>query len=80
MIILYFADIFGRPGRKAVQACIGDLKATYTPDFIIGNVENLAGGRGVNRRTLEELNELGFSAYTSGNHIWDNRSLSAHRP
>ncbi|NBX67368.1 MAG: YmdB family metallophosphoesterase [Proteobacteria bacterium] len=75
MIILYFADIFGRPGRKAVQACIGDLRATYTPDFIIGNVENLAGGRGVNRRTLEELNEMGFSAYTSGNHIWDNKEV-----
>ncbi|MCX6103843.1 MAG: TIGR00282 family metallophosphoesterase [Proteobacteria bacterium] len=75
MIILYFADIFGKPGRRAVQACINDLIAQHTPDFIIGNVENLAGGRGVNRKTLEELNQMGFSAYTSGNHIWDNKEV-----
>jgi len=51
MIILFFADIYGRPGRKALSLALPDLKAKYQPDFILGNVENLAGGRGVNKKT-----------------------------
>lgn len=73
MVILCFGDIFGRPGRQAVAASLDDLKHRYNPDFIIGNAENLAGGKGVNRRTWEEMLRLGFDAFTSGNHIWDNR-------
>ena len=75
MVILFFADIFGKPGRKAVAAALPDLKAKYSPDFIIGNAENLAGGRGINRRTFQEMIELGFNGFTSGNHVWDNREV-----
>jgi len=77
MVILYFGDIFGRPGRKAVAKALPDLRAQYSPDFIIGNAENLAGGRGVNRRTFQEMVSLGFHGLTSGNHIWDNREVYA---
>ncbi len=75
MVVLYFADIFGKPGRRAVAAALPDLKLKYSPDFILGNAENLAGGRGVNRRTFQEMMEMGFSGLTSGNHIWDNRDV-----
>ena len=73
MVILFFADIFGKPGRKAIARALPDLKSKYAPDFIIGNAENLAGGRGINRRTFQEMIDLGFHGFTSGNHIWDNR-------
>jgi len=75
MVILVFADIFGRVGRKAVATALPELKAKYQPDFILGNVENLAGGRGVNRKTLNELKDLGFHGFTSGNHVWDNKEV-----
>lgn len=75
MLILYFADIFGKPGRKALRTALPDLRATYQPDIIIGNVENLAGGRGVNRKVYEEMLEMGFHGFTSGNHIWDNKDV-----
>lgn len=72
MKILFFGDIFGQPGREAVKRSIVQLKEQYQPDFIIGNVENVAHGSGVTKKTLGELEELGlFHAYTSGNHIWD---------
>ncbi len=75
MVVLAFADIFGKPGRKAVAAALPELKQKYKPDFIAANVENLAGGRGVNRKTLNELKDLGFNIFTLGNHIWDNKEV-----
>jgi hypothetical protein len=43
----------------------------YAPDVVIGNVENLAHGKGITPNTMEELEALGFDAYTSGNHVFD---------
>lgn len=75
MVILFFADIFGRVGRRAIATALPDLKWRYKPDFIVGNVENLAGGRGVNRKSYHQMLEMGFHGFTSGNHIWDNREV-----
>jgi len=75
MVILFFGDIFGKTGRKAIASELPKLKKQYAPDFIIGNVENLAGGRGVNIKTLNEMTSLGFHGFTSGNHIWDNKEV-----
>lgn len=75
MVILYFGDIFGRVGRYAVRAALPDIIADHTPDFILGNAENLVGGRGITRRTFQELVDMGFHGVTAGNHTWDNREL-----
>lgn len=75
MVVLFFGDIFGRPGREAILKALPNLKKKYQPDFILGNVENLAGGKGVTEKTLLELRGAGFHAFTSGNHIWDNREV-----
>lgn len=75
MVVLFFADIFGKPGRQAVKACINDLIANYTPDFVFGNSENLAGGRGVNRKTFDEIMAMGFHGLSGGNHTWDNKEV-----
>jgi len=75
MVVLIFGDIFGRPGRNAVAAALPDLKAQYCPDIILGNAENLAGGRGVNKKTFGELMEMGFHGLTGGNHMWDNKEV-----
>jgi metallophosphoesterase (TIGR00282 family) len=75
MIVLWFADIFGKPGRKAVRAILPELMAEHTPDFVFGNAENLAGGRGVNRKTFDEMMEMGFNGLSGGNHTWDNKEV-----
>lgn len=76
MKVLFFGDIFARPGREAIKKVIGDLKEEHSPDFIIANAENLAHGHGITRRTIADLEDLGvFSAYTSGNHIWDTKEI-----
>jgi 2',3'-cyclic-nucleotide 2'-phosphodiesterase len=73
--VLFFADVFGKPGRRAVAAALPALLTKYDPDFLFANVENLAGGRGVNFKTLGEMSDLGFHGFTTGNHVWDNREI-----
>jgi metallophosphoesterase (TIGR00282 family) len=72
MRILFFGDVFGRPGREALKAVVPEWQEKYKPDAIIANVENIAHGSGVNEQTLGELRMMGvFSCFTSGNHIWN---------
>lgn len=75
MVILCFGDIFGRLGRRAIAAALPRLRERYQPDFIFGNAENLAGGKGTNWKTTNEMLSLGFDGLTSGNHIWDNKEV-----
>lgn len=39
MKVLYFGDVYGRPGREAVKKAIEKLRSLYAPDFIIINRE-----------------------------------------
>jgi len=79
MVILFLGDIFGKPGRRAVAGALQTLKERYQPDFVLANIENLAGGRGVTEKSLREIKELGMHGFTSGNHIWGNRKHK-HQP
>lgn len=73
MNVLFIADIYGSPGRKAVRDLIPELVDAMSIDFVIGNVENAAAGFGVTKDIIEELKGLGLECMTSGNHIWDRR-------
>jgi metallophosphoesterase (TIGR00282 family) len=75
MIVLFFGDIFGKPGRRAIARALPDLIEKHSPDFIFGNIENLAGGKGVNKKAFNEMLSMGFHGFTSGNHIWDNKEV-----
>ena len=44
--ILYFGDVFGKPGREAVATAVQRFKAEVRPDFMIANVENATHGKG----------------------------------
>jgi len=68
MNILFLGDIIGRPGRTAVRRALPGLRQRYSPDFIIANAENSAGGKGVNARIAAELLGMGIHALTGGNH------------
>jgi len=73
--ILFVADIFGSPGRRAVRDLVPELVSSMGIDFLIANVENAAAGFGVTKDILEELKSLGVECMTSGNHIWDRREV-----
>ncbi|HMB26132.1 MAG TPA: TIGR00282 family metallophosphoesterase [Patescibacteria group bacterium] len=70
--ILFFGDIVGKIGRKAIAKELPSLKKQYKPDLVIANAENLAHGKGITKKTLTEMMEAGIDFFTSGNHIWAN--------
>ncbi|MBI5466402.1 MAG: YmdB family metallophosphoesterase [Candidatus Kerfeldbacteria bacterium] len=70
MKVLFFGDIIGRAGRRAVAEILPKWRRAYEPEVVIGNVENLSHGKGVTTKALKELISLGFEAFTSGDHVF----------
>ena len=69
---LFLGDIIGRPGRLALRKFLPSLRDKYSPDFVVANAENAAGGVGITEEVGREL--LGSAdILTSGNHIWDKK-------
>lgn len=73
--ILFFSDIFGRPGRGAVRKFIEQNRDSIRPDLIIANCDNAAAGRGPTVGVYEELLESGIDILTCGDHIWDQKEV-----
>lgn len=74
--ILFFGDISGEPGRKVVKKTLPQIVSKHNPDIILANVDNLAHGKGVTIKTLEELIRAGIQGFTSGNHGFSKKELS----
>jgi metallophosphoesterase (TIGR00282 family) len=70
--VLFIGDIIGRPGRNILKKKIPSFVKKYSPDFIIANGENAAGGIGITEKVGEELLKY-VNVLTSGNHIWDKK-------
>ncbi len=70
---LFIGDIFGHPGRRIVKEALPGLFEEYSPDLVLANAENAAGGFGITPPLVDELLDLGISVLTSGNHIWDRK-------
>jgi len=71
--LLFVGDVVGRPGRRALRKILPRLVDEHLIDYTVVNVENSAGGFGVTRAVLEELDELPIDCYTTGNHVWDKK-------
>jgi metallophosphoesterase (TIGR00282 family) len=75
MKILFIADIVGSAGRKILSDRLAGLCQKETPDFIIANAENAAGGKGLTRAISQELFTLGINVLTMGNHTFDRKEI-----
>jgi hypothetical protein len=73
--VLFLGDVFGKPGRRAVQRLVPRLITREGLDLVIANAENSASGIGVNPDTAEELLAAEVNLLTSGNHIWSKREI-----
>ncbi|MCB5250531.1 MAG: TIGR00282 family metallophosphoesterase [Candidatus Cloacimonadales bacterium] len=74
MKILFFGDIFGRPGRRALDAFLPSFLESNEVDFVIANCENAADGKGVTEKSLNEIFMAGVDGLTGGNHLWDKKN------
>ncbi len=75
MLILVVGDVIGRPGRRAVDTLLPDLRQQYGLDLVIANAENVAGGLGLTSTTAKALLDAGVDVLTSGNHIWAQKEI-----
>lgn len=74
--ILFFGDIVGKLGRKAVEDYMTELKTQgLAPDFVIANAENASHGFGLTEKNYKDLSNCGIDCLTSGNHIWDKKEI-----
>jgi metallophosphoesterase (TIGR00282 family) len=68
---MFIGDIFGKPGRMAVYKDLPLLKDNYSPDIVVANAENIAGGFGITDNLCKKLFRYGVDIITTGNHVWD---------
>jgi len=73
--VLVIGDVIGRPGRRAVEALLPNLRKEHQIDLVLANGENAAGGIGLTPATAEELFRSGVDVITSGNHIWHYKEI-----
>jgi len=75
VVVLFIGDIVGEPGRRSITNNIHRVSEQYHVDIVIGNAENVAGGFGLTADLANDLFDLGFSALTTGNHVWDKKEM-----
>ena len=75
--ILFVGDIVGEPGRRAVQRLVPLLRERWELDAVVANGENSAGGSGITPRTAEEIFAAGVDVITTGDHLWDQKEVTA---
>ena len=75
MKLLYFGDVVGKSGRRAVLTHLPKLTEKYSPDFVMVNGENAAHGFGITSKICESFFEVGVDVITLGNHAWDQREI-----
>jgi len=75
VLVLMVGDVIGKPGRRAVNKLLPELRQQHGLDLVIANAENVAGGLGLTPDTAEELFDAGVDVLTSGNHIWAQKEI-----
>jgi metallophosphoesterase (TIGR00282 family) len=75
MIVLFFGDVVGKPGRDLLTSRLAGLRARYAADAVIANGENATNGTGINPAHADELFAAGIDVITTGNHIWKHREI-----
>lgn len=75
MRVMLTGDVVGRNGRRAFSTYTPRLKKEKGLDLVIVNGENSAGGKGLTRKSLDELYSGGADIVTTGNHVWDKKDV-----
>ena len=73
MRLMFFGDVIGRSGRKALVGRLPGLKKAFKPDFVVVNGENAAGGFGITEDICNEFLDAGADCITLGNHAFAQR-------
>jgi 2',3'-cyclic-nucleotide 2'-phosphodiesterase len=73
--VLFIGDVVGGPGRRGLRDAMPGLRERHSPDLVVVNGENSAGGMGITEKTARDLFESGADVITSGNHVYRHREV-----
>jgi len=74
--VLLIGDVVGRLGRTTVGKILPNLRKQRSIDLCIANGENLAGGRGLTKETVDEVISYGVDLLTGGDHTFWQREFA----
>jgi metallophosphoesterase (TIGR00282 family) len=70
--ILAIGDVIGKPGRRALAKLLPLARQQLSPDIVLCNGENAAGGFGLTKKIYTQFTEtFGIDCVTMGNHWHD---------
>lgn len=76
MRVVAIGDIMGKAGRRALTELLPLAREKFSPDFIIVNGENAAGGFGLTKKIYDQFtSKLAIDCVTTGNHWHDKREI-----
>ncbi|MGZ4193650.1 MAG: TIGR00282 family metallophosphoesterase [Solirubrobacteraceae bacterium] len=73
--ILFAGDLVGGLGKRTLLGLLPALRDRFTPDFVIVNGENAAGGLGITPKIADQLFGAGVDVITLGNHTYRQREI-----
>ncbi|MDQ6818453.1 MAG: TIGR00282 family metallophosphoesterase [Actinomycetota bacterium] len=73
--ILFVGDVVGGIGKRTLLTLLPTLRDAHSPDFIVVNGENAAGGVGITPKVADELFAAGVDVITLGNHSYRHREV-----
>ena len=76
--LLFVADVFGAPGRRALEQRLGGLREELGVGFCVVNGENAADGAGLTPKLAERILTAGADVITLGNHVWRRAELGPY--
>jgi metallophosphoesterase (TIGR00282 family) len=76
--VLFVADVFGAPGRRAIETRLPSLREELQVDFCVVNGENAAAGRGITAKLADKLLASGADVVTLGNWTWGQQGFAPY--
>lgn len=75
MKVLAVGDLVGEIGLNKLKEVLPNLIEAENIDFVIVNVENVAGGMGITTKDFQALERLPVDVMTMGNHTWGKKDI-----
>lgn len=75
MKVLTIGDLVGDIGLNKLKETLPNLIEAEKIDFVIANVENVAGGMGITTKDFNILDKMKIDVMTMGNHTWGKKDI-----